>query len=142
MGKKQRTDDANYSWSASEALFMFQQIPCGHAGNLCLLFLDMKQNKCFAFFQSLVAIFEESVLVSNWAVPFFTGVCYIFLILQIVQGNKSGPKGLLWEIQKNRSTLLISLQLPAVKLCLWNKIPFCHYVLIIAVSLHLHTLLL
>lgn len=33
-----------------------------------------------------------------------------------------------WAIDINRPTLLISLQLPAIKLCLWNKILFCYHV--------------
>lgn len=112
---------------------------CSHVGS-CRDFISVvafipKQNKwflitCGYYWRVYIGLQLSCALFPQVYVNFF------FLILEIVnQVNKS-----VWAICKNRPTLLISLQLPAIKLCLWNKFPFCYYVLFIAVSLCLHTL--
>lgn len=85
-----------------------------------------------------MAIFNEYTVscstVCNWAVPFVTGVSYFFLSKMINPKKKKKTNS---AIQKNRSTLLISLQLPAIEQCLRNKIPFCFLCFLIgAVGLH------
>ncbi len=83
---------------------------------LCPSFPNFKQNKwCF---QPLVAILQDYILVFNFI---------IYFVLKHQPRKWIKTKIVVWTIHEKRPTPLISLQLPAIKVCLQNKIPFCYH---------------
>lgn len=60
--------------------------------------LDMKQNKCFL--KSLMAMFEESILIQNWAVPFSLMYVTFFKFLRLSRETNLVWKDCLEDTQK------------------------------------------
>lgn len=109
------------------------------ARSSCLL-LWLRTKQVFLKKIILVAIFKDSPLINNWAVPFyphpkciFQGFSFYSQNCELEILNLSQNE---WAIHKNRPTLLISLQIPASKLCLslW-AVTMCLYTPLVTVKL-------
>lgn len=120
-----------------EVSLSFPLFLCGFLQGVYVCFFDYEQNKWF-FKKLLVAIFKDSPLINNWAFSshpkcIFQGFSFYSQNCELEILNLSQNE---WAIHKNRPTLLISLQLPASKLCLslW-AVTMCLYTLLVTIKL-------